>query len=320
MHELKPVLSNDDFWKDPAKGSDSIFEQFDAEMLTGFFMSAPHQVDIDQFDRLPVVMYQFDEDENLSITDFENRGLIIATDLETNSSRVNFFMTKDGDRLEEDFSHENQADAISGTSLIISTQENMQEQLEINWEPGLWHFTTIIGNIKTNSVVVKFVSEKAPTNTLQEKIKQLPAGAHPSTGDGVQFSLQPSSPAQTNDVGVQLSINDKVMSGNDSSAMVYGSFRLPVLPHELNIDGNTAVVPVNVVVTGSEKPAPVVVSLRVPVASIEKNEDGLSVAEGYFSFHLQRIFPQPLPAQAYQLFIFNSAHVFGPWTFTVLND
>ena len=333
-------LSGEDYWLDPWKGSAEMHETYVLGGKYGIYIDAPASVNSAVHSTVPVPFFyvaQFREAYKINLT---KMAKVIAIRLEDRSFLIENAITPRDKAAPEMKVGKDSKDPTSSKKMI-----DLQTQLGLLYRPGKYRVVVLLQQQMSN-VVETIVEQKRvqhPDPEAQKfidsfKLPEIPPPPPPPPSlelrwvRKVDAPLEPlaGSPPVPAKPGIEMKVDRVVLSKTGASAMLKGSFRLPVLKRDLvperppNTDPTVpfmpeygmprpvAMLPITLVILGSASAAETVISLSVPTfdaidPALEEN-----VGTGFFAVDLLANPSLRVEAQIFSVYAFCGEFTKGP--------
>lgn len=314
-------LTDVDFWEQPRRTEEAVHERLIEEEFVGAIIDAPARLPLARRTTLPVVgVHAARLREGVSLGDALIATAVRAEDHEVRVARA---FTPAG-RVPED----PDAPDPGETRSLFTFQVDLRARLGLPWEPGTWHVGFLLRERATNRVTVKleaagggYTDPVAAKFLAAKRRPRYPQPISPAQGAPLpSYVARPDSPPIPDAPGIALAVDRLVKDREGATAVLRGSFRLPLLEREVvkpkdpsdsaavealpeeqrpralregaawQDPGDpeaTAVVPITLVVTGAHRPGPTVLDLQVP--SFDAVDPGAKapVVTGHFALDLR---------------------------------
>ncbi len=324
-------MTDREFWEQPAKGYDAMYEQTVLSGKPGFAIDAPKVVDFGGPASVPVPIFYALHQKDAWGVELPRDAVIVASRLE---DRGCWAMTVQKMTGEDDETLPNPKDFIrpSGPPPHPERIEekfmvtNLRETPMIPWERGTYEARVVIRDQVSNAVrssiqdpppaygdpeVAKFLaSQRAPAG--------LPKPVAPTPGDPLpSYAKRDDSPAVPAKAGIAFEVPRIVVLDAGVTANLRMSIRLPVVrgdhvppapPPEPGARPRpprpTAILPVHLLLTGSEEPEPLLLTLRIPTwTPLDPAQDGQE-ATGHATLDLFQLYKPLREAKPQTFFVY----------------
>jgi hypothetical protein len=310
MYENLSGLADDDYFRAPLTTAGTVRARLVADDFLGVVLDGPHVIDSAAHSQLPLLAYRRATLEEEGRVPYDKHAVLIGVDLERNHVYAGPAQKANENEIVEEITRP----AVKGTSFEYRLGD-ARELLNLPWRTGKYLFTVVIRDTPSNRVEVEL--KPSPNAYQDEEVikflaaqKALPSLKPVFPPEGVPFpsySQNADSPQPPDRLGITIKMPRVSRITEDLALPIYGSYLLPVLPHEIvpeefaskgqsgtggivdqEIRRPTAIVPIALVVVGSEAGFVTKVTLRVP--SYDKFDRGepSPVVRGYFSIDLLR--------------------------------
>lgn len=334
-------MTDREFWEQPTKGYDLMFEQIVLDKKPALVIDAPRIVDVSGPASVPVpVFYALLQKDSWGV-ELARDAVIVSSRLEDRGCWALTIRKMTGED-DEDLPDPSKLARPSGPPPEPERLEeqfmvtNLRETPMIPWERGTYDTRVIVRDRVSNEVRSKIQDppqayedpEVARFLASQRQTAGIPRPVHPSPGDPLpSYGKRPDSPAVPAAPGIAFELPRIVLVQEGASALLRLSLRLPVLRGEHvppapppppdappRPPRPTAIVPVHLLLTGSEEPEPLLLTIRVPVwTSLDPALEGQE-ATGHATLDLFKLYRPLTEAKAQTFFVYAlSGEVFqGP--------
>ncbi len=292
-------VPDDAFWEDPWINLGDVSFEYVANRKTVMLLDGPTTVDINGRDKLPLAVFEAVPAQDRKIYPFTRKAVLAGVRLEDRLTMVAKAMeTPPADRRG---GAAPAGEGFSGSSYTLDARR----QLGVPWQPGTWVFGVILLDRVSNRVTVTLeqgsgYKDEAVEAFLAEQVPEIPAIDMPDLDALPTYDQQPESPAIPEAHGVAVSVQRVSVAQDSSRAMLYGSYRLPVLRGEIvapdaspapTVGGRrvTAVLPITLIITRSDSLGAVVKTLGVPTFGAVDAGAEAPEASGYFALDLMSL-------------------------------
>lgn len=316
-------LADVEFWDAPRRTEDEVHDRLLDEGFLGVVIDAPARVPVGKRGTLPIVAVHAATLRETATLSLRAALVAAAVRLETNEVRVARAFAP----VSEDDVAPAGIDPGEGTSLR-TFDVDLRDRLHLPWEAGTWLVGFFLRERASNRVTVRLEAGGAPRDAVAAAFVAAhrrprypqPIAPRPRPGKLPSYEARPDSPPVPAEPGIALAVERLVKDTGDATAVLRGSFRLPVLEREVVKPADaadtalvealpeaqrpaalkdglawqdpgdpraTAVVPITLVVTGSARPGPSVLALQVPSFDPVDPTADAPVVTGHFALDLR---------------------------------
>ncbi len=339
MSEHPLELSGEEYWTSPWKNLAKLDERYLRSLRTGTVVDAPPRIDPAVRTTAPLLVYHVTRMRDAAKHPLKAAARVVATRLEDRAFRMAPLPTPDKAAPK----------LMPPTDTLLTQQErlDLQAAMRLLDESGTYDVALVYVDKLSNRVRVE-VERKRVVSDDPEVVKFLEARRtprqHPPPAPATPgvFALDttgaptavPGTPPPPDAPGLAAAVDRVVLVEPDAHALLKGSFRVKVLPHEVvppepeaPQDGQddadrpalpdygqprpTAIVPLHLLIVGGDKGVVTEVALRVP--SFDPLTGDEPVATGSFAFDLLSK-AQVRKPQTSSIYLFCGEHWAGPLT------
>ncbi|MCC7536349.1 MAG: hypothetical protein IT379_09055 [Deltaproteobacteria bacterium] len=333
-------LSQSELWDAPRKTFAQLDDRLSDAGFVGLRIAAPRLVPLGVRETFPLVVYHSATFEARRDASVEDQGAVVAVELLSNRTYAREPLLQRPERVKPTRVPPASPAPRGLIAQILVTE--LRERLGLPWTRGRYLVTALLRDEVSNRLVVEVDrspvahrDEEVERYLAAQRIERAPKDAWPTPGDPYpHYRREPAHPPTPSDVGIAMTA-DRVSVRREGGAVpgsalgrcvVRGSFRLPVLPHEVMPpatarsagDRPTALVGIGLVILGSEEADPFVLQLRVP--SYDPIGPTARVVTGHFALDLLAMDEMPERAQTYFLYAFSGEEMAGPIRAAILTE
>src|SRR6266446_6133162 len=287
-------LQEAEFWSDPYKTRDEVYQRLSEEDFIGLVVDAPAQVNIEEHQTLPVIGCRSAAVWQARRANFSRFGLITA--LQPKTGRL----LADRAQTPRIFSETIPADdSDPGEGVIMSLFDlDLRERLpKLPWEPGTYLLTVILQDQVSNRLLVNLVSSQPRVSDRLAEVQDSTISPPPDDPLPSYRSEKDSLPLPKA-MGISLNLETRVVLRPQTKCVLRGSYRLPLrLQHLLGMQTQdsppeaeeqevAAIIPLTLLLTGSESPGPFLISMRVPCYDRLASDSLVAEVTGVFAIDL----------------------------------
>lgn len=321
-------LSDEEFWGDDVtRTRRAVLGRLQGQGFLGLLLDGPARVPMGSRDRVPLAGWHvrtLREDRTL---DRESQMLVAALDLDTDDLRVGLALDTGKPRTEAPPLPETDPGEGCISDMFAF---DLRETLTLPWRPGRWRAAVVLRDRISNAVTIgiEATDAAAPARPAGAAVAPAPVWP-PPVGPGVprdvpSYRQRQQSPPVPPAAGIALTVPRVVLLRERATAVLRGSFRLPlrrwnrVLPDargarpEVGDPNATGIVPITLVLTGSEVAAPFVFRLRVPAYDDYDREAEAPLVTGYLNLDLHELPNAPRRPMTYFAYAFGGGTIAGP--------
>jgi hypothetical protein len=333
-------LTGEDYWTDPWKNAERMHTEYFRGCKFGLYFDSPPSVSPLRHATIPAPVYYVAAYREACKIDLETMTKVVAIRLEDREfSIANAIVPRDkGVPLPK----------VGKDSTDPSSRKfnlDLQTQLRILSRPGTYRIVLLLQHQMSNVVetIVERERIRHPDPEAQKFIEShrppalpIPPPLPPSWGLlwGANGREKPQplggSPAVPKEPGIGVKVDRVVVDGPRTSAVLKGSFRLPVLKRDLvqerppgsdpmlpfqpeyGMPRPTAVLPITLVILGSHTAAETVIRMHVPTYDAIEAALKNVFATGYFAIDLLSNPDLRGTAQTFSIYSFCGEFVAGP--------
>lgn len=329
-----------ELWDNPTRTFGALDAKLSEARFTGLRIAAPRLVPLGVRDTFPLVAYHSATFEERRSASFRDQGAVVAVDLLANLTYVREPILDKPERVRARVDPPTTPAPPGLISQIFVTE--LRERLMLPWTKARYLVTALLRDRVSNRLVVEvdrppgaYRDEEVERFLEAQRIERAHKDPWPEPGTPYpHFHREPAHPAVPLGIGISL-IADRVSVRREEGALagsaigrceVRGSFRLPVLPHEVleptpGATGPqpTALVGIGLVILGADEADPFVLRLRVPSYSVDPTA-GQPVVTGHFALDLLAMDEMPERAQTYFLYAFSGEEMAGPVPAAIVSE
>lgn len=307
-------LTPDDYWKDPWKNAVQLDEQYVFQKVWGLHIDAPPTVNTQARKSIPVPFLYVAQLREAYKVDLDTMTKVVASRLEDRA----FFI---GDALPPREGSDEPPIGKDSTDLTCSKYTlDVEKRLRLLKKPGTYRIALLLQQQMSNVVPTKI--EPSPPAPADRTFPNPPSRELLKS-----FDRPPAIPAEP---GIALAVDRVVLDSAGATALLRGSFRLPLLdrervprslprffparslPPDYGTPRPSAILPIAIVILASGSAAEFVIRLRVPTFDELVPNDGTPIATGAFAIDLFAIRGVRGYARTYSIYAFCGEFSAGP--------
>jgi hypothetical protein len=307
-------LSGEDYWQDPWKGSAQMHETFVLGSKYGLYIDAPPSVNAAVHSTVPIPMFYVAELREAYKISLNTMAKLIAIRLEDRAFFIENALPPRDKAAPEMKVGKDSSDPTSKKMMI-----DLHTQLRVLDRPGKYRIVVLLQQQASNVVetVVEQKRVQHPDPEAQKfiesfKLPEIPPPPPPPPSVELRWVRKPDAPLQPlegsppipDKPGIEMKVDRVVLNKPGASAILKGSFRLPVLKRDLlperpsdmdlrvpftpeyGMPRPIAMLPITLVILGSESAVETVISLSVPTFDPFDPASKENVGTGFFAIDL----------------------------------